>query len=144
MTRPLKPATDRREINQTRLRVRDLERRVPAGDWIYVGTYPGDRKTTIDSPPFVNGWTNTGDGTSDTDELTKFRWLIGLGANLELQVNASGGDQGTIIFTLPADYWPAVGKQTIAADDGAGNYTPVTVVPRDDGTTLADVYAGRV
>lgn len=144
MTRPLKPATDRREINQTRVRVRDLERRVPAGDWVYVGTYPDDPKTTVDSPPFQNGWSNTGDGTEGEDELTKFRWLIGLNASFEIFVNVDGGDAGTVIFTIPADYWPAVGKQTIDATDTDGNFTCVTVVPRTDGSGEADVYQGRV
>ena len=51
MTRPLKPATDRRQINHAVGRVRDLERRVPAGDWIYVGDFPSDPGTTDDSPP---------------------------------------------------------------------------------------------
>lgn len=143
MTRPLKPATDRRAINDTRLRVRDLERRVPAGDWIYVGTYPTDANTTVDSPPWQNGWSNTGDGTPGSDQLTKFRWEIGLGAKIEMFVNADGGDAGTLMFTLPADYWPAVGKQTLDCTDLNGNFTCVTVIPRTDGSNMADVYQGR-
>ena len=144
MTRPLKPATDRRQINHAVGRVRDLERRVPAGDWIYVGDFPSDPGTTEDSPPFQNGWANTGDGSAGTDELTKFRWKIGLGASIDLVFNCDGGANGSVIFTLPADYWPAVGKQTIDCTDNDGQFTCVTVVPRDDGTNEADVYQGRV
>lgn len=144
MTRPLKPATDRRQINHAVVRVRDLERRVPAGDWVYVGSYPGDPNTTVDSPPFQNGWANSGDGTAEGDELSKFRWLIGFGWSLDLYINVDGGDAGTIIFTLPADYWPATGKQTIDGTDADGNFTCVTVVPRTDGSNEADVYQGRV
>jgi hypothetical protein len=144
VTRPLKPATDRREINQSRLRIRDLERRVPAGDWVYVGNYPSDLRTTPDSPPFQNGWFNSGDGTPGTDELTKFRWKIGLGAEITMHVNVDGGDPGTVIFTLPADYWPASGKQTLDCTDADGNFACVTVVPRSDGSNMADVYQGRV
>lgn len=143
MTRPLKLATDRREINHARIRVRDLERRVPAGDWVYVGAYPTDPGTTPDSPEFVNG-SNTGNGSVSEDELTRFRWKIGLGAALELQVNVDGVDPGEIIFTLPPFYWPSIGKQPFPAVDNGGGPTCVTVVPRDDGSSMADVYAGRL
>lgn len=119
-----------REINRLRNR--------SAGRWIYVGTYPTDPDTTSDSPPFQNGFLNNGDGTLTNDQLTRFRWLLGGG--IELQININGGGSGLVIFSLPSGYWFG-GKQTYAAVDVAGNPTCYTIIPNGDG---ADVYMGRV
>src|ERR1700757_3708037 len=93
------PSGTRLALNRIGLRIRNLERRIIAGDWIYVGTYPEDTNTTPESPPFQNSFVNSGDGGSAADQLTRFRWHVGLGAGLELQINATGGDDGDIIFT---------------------------------------------
>lgn len=137
--RPLYEKTDATRLAGLRRDVEHLRRR-GAGRWIYVGTYPVDPNTTIDSPTFADPWLNSGDADASTDELTRFRWLQGGG--LEIQVNVTGGAEGTIIFTLPTSYWDG-GKQTVPADNN-GTYFPLTIVPRTDGSGEADVYAGRV
>lgn len=130
------------ETRDTRIAkiARDVERlkRRSAGRWIYVGTYPTDPSTTEDSPPFQNGFVNNGDGTSTADQLTRFRWLLGGG--VEIQINVTGGGIGLVIFTLPDGYWDS-GKQTYAAVAVDGTPTCYTIVPNGLG---ADVYMGRV
>jgi hypothetical protein len=119
---------------------RDIEglKRRGAGRWVYVGTYPTDPNTIDISPPFQSGFVNNGDGTSAADQLTRFRWLLGGG--VEIQINVTGGGVGLIIFSLPDKYWEG-GKQTFAAVDIAGNFQCYTVVPNGAG---ADVYMGRI
>jgi hypothetical protein len=138
--RPLYEETRDTRIAKLRRDIERLKRR-SAGRWIYVGNYPTDPQTTSDSPPLQGVWVNSGDATDDTDQLTRFRWLLGGG--LEIQLNVTGGGNGTIIFTLPNEYWEG-GKQTVPAVDDLGGPTCFTIVPRNDGTGEADVYAGRV
>lgn len=137
--RPLYEETRDTRIAKIQRDVERLKRR-SAGRWIYVGAYPGDPQTTTDSPPFQNDWVNNGDGTLTEDQLTSFRWLLGGG--VEFHVNVTGGDLDTVIFTLPNGYWDRA-KQTVPADNN-GIYFPLTIVPRDDGSGEADVYAGRI
>jgi hypothetical protein len=138
--RPLYEHTRDTRLAIARHDIEGLKRR-GAGRWIYVGTYPDDPDTTSDSPPFQNGWVNSGDGTLAADQLTRFRWLLGGGT--EIHINATGGTTGTIIFTLPNLYWDAA-KQTFPAVDDTGAFISFTVVPRNDGSGEADVFAGRV
>jgi len=135
--RPLYEETHDTRIAGARRSIRELKRR-GAGRWITVGTYPTDPDTTSDSPPLQSGFVNNGDGTSAADQLTRFRWLLGGG--VEIQINVTGGGVGLIIFSLPAGYWDG-GKQTFAAVDVSGNPTCYTIVPNGAG---ADVYMGRV
>ena len=138
--RPLYEQTHDTKIAGLRRDVERLKRR-SASRWVYVGQYPDDPQTTSDSPPWQDPWVNTGDGSIAADQLTRFRWLLGGG--FEIQINATGGEPGTIMFTIPAGYWDG-GKQTFTAADDSSNFTCFTVVPRDDGSNQADVYAGRV
>jgi hypothetical protein len=135
--RPLYEQTHDTRIAGLRREVERLKRR-SAGRWIVVGTYPTDPDTTEDSPPLQNGFVNNGDGTSANDQLTRFRWVLGGG--IEIQINVSGGGVGLVIFSLPDEYWDG-GKQTFSAVDLDGNFTCYTIVPNGAG---ADVYMGRV
>lgn len=104
-------------------RVPALERQV-SGRWIYVGDYPGDPDTTIDSPLWIPTWVNIGPPKT----LTRFRYLIGTG--FELQMNATGGAPGSDMFQLPDDlgrYFPDQGELTLAAVDSVGGFTCYTI-----------------
>lgn len=74
------------------------------GPWIDVGigVHP-------DTPPFEGDWTGT----------ARFRWLIGGGFEIEMEV---AGTAGTTIFTLPSYLWPDIETPWLPAvnpDDGS-------------------------
>lgn len=91
-------------------RIRRTERET-AGPWIYVGTVGVDADTTPDSPPFENGWANSGGGL----QPMRFRWVKDKGT--EIQGSMSDGTLGVAAFTLPVDYRPANEVRLAASDD---------------------------
>lgn len=112
MTRPLKPATDRRAINDAVGRINSLERRTP-GPWQYVGD--------PSFVPFTNG-SNAAPTAGIPDPVPlRIRWT--LGAGLEIQGDVTGLSPGDEVCTFPADYSPEHDSPVHGHDD-TGNYVP--------------------
>lgn len=152
--RPLFPETPATRAAQLERRVTRLERRA-VGRWVWVSgiALSGDG-TGIDAPTWTDSrmaggaftwqgtWGDVGDGSHGQDGLTRYR----LGpSGIELILNATGGSLGDLMFTLINGFWdPRDGKQTFSATDDTAAFTCYTIVPRNDFSAFADVYAGRV
>lgn len=86
--------------------------------WHYVGE--------TGEPAFQNGWANVGGALAPM----RFRLVVGphatsgdidtRNASLEIQGSVTGGDSGTVVFTLPAGYWPSHELHLPASDDLGG------------------------
>lgn len=93
--------------------------------WINVGTYPTDPGTTPDSPPFESPWTNVGSPEAPVSFKRFLNWVHIRGA-------FTGGDDGTVVFTLPPLYVPAFRQMLLLPlGDGSGS---ATVLVDIDGT----------
>lgn len=157
--KPLFPPTAAGRTAGVERRVRMLEQR-NVSRWVYVNGIPAPGssaqidETGIDATTWTDSnlpgvsftwqspWTEGGGLDANSDALTKYR--VGF-SGFEMVLNAAGGTVGTIMFTLLADYWDYTeGKQTFTATDDQGNFTCYTIVPRNDYSACADVYAGRV
>jgi hypothetical protein len=91
---------------------------------VYVGTFPGDPDTTVDSPPFENGWSNAGGGRQ------RLRFRRTNENQTEFDGFVTGGDNGTVVTTLPdAIYIPLEEQEASGFVDG----TPCRWVLRTDG-----------
>lgn len=91
------------------------EKRQPIShDWVYVGTYPTDPHTTVDSPPFQNSWANVpgGDG-----HAVPARFRISPDDNLEVEGSFGGGVSGTVAWTLPTGWRRDYRKLVVISDD---------------------------
>lgn len=89
------------DLRGLRDRVTVIENSDGSWPWIYVGDYPADPFTTPDSPPFQNGWANVG----PPYHLVAFKRFLNW---VKIRGAFSGGDDGTIVFTLPALYVPSM------------------------------------
>jgi hypothetical protein len=89
------------------------------GPWHYVGA--------LGEPAFQSGWVNVGGGLA----ALRFRLLVGSpaddgdsiddrGTSLEIQGSVTGGDSGTVVFTLPEGYRPSHELRLPASDDSGG------------------------
>lgn len=110
-------------------RVRALERRnIGVGPWIYAGTYPTDPDTTPDSPPFQNGWGNTGGGL----ERLRFRWRFG-GEPPDIEGSVTGGTVLVAVITLPDDprFRPPAEIRYASLNDADG-LAAVSLLPNGD------------
>jgi hypothetical protein len=87
--------------------------------WIHIGTVgvdgvdyllkqknpqPYQYGDTPGPPPFQNGWTNAIAAAGGNYEPVAFRW--GWDNHLEIKGAFTGGADGTVVFTLPARFWP--------------------------------------
>ncbi len=111
-------------------RTRALERR-PPGTWIYVGDFPTDPDTTIDSPPFENGWANAGGGAQ------RLRFRRTNENQLEVEGSITGGTgiiDGTVVTTMPDPiYIPLEDSPPVA---GIYDGKPCEWVLRSDGSLV--------
>lgn len=82
-----------------------------AHEWVYVGTYPDDPLTTVDSPPFENSWANTG------GDAVPARFRLAPDDLLEIEGAFGGGAPGTVAWTLPASWRPDYRKKLVACRD---------------------------
>ncbi len=85
---------------------------IPPGQWIYVGDYPGDPDTTPDSPPFLNGWSNTGGG------LRRLRFRLTNENAVEVEGNITGGPANTVAVTLAGVYSPSEDTPIVGTVEG--------------------------
>jgi hypothetical protein len=94
-------------------RIGDLER-YPPGRWIYVGTYPTDPDTTPDSPPFENGWENSGGGARRLRFRRNSDW------SLDVEGVVTSGGSGDVVTILNALYRPS---EDVEAPGVGGDWT---------------------
>lgn len=99
---------------------------IPAlkADWIYVGTYPTDPNTTVDSPPFENGAVNEG------GQAVPARFRFAPDQRLDIE-GAWDATDGVASWHLPATWIPDKTKKIVISDD-AGNIKVVQVQGVDD------------
>ncbi len=110
-------------------RTRSLERR-PPGTWIYVGDFPTDPDTTIDSPPFENGWANAGGGAQ------RLRFRRTNENQLEVEGSITGGTgiiDETVVTTMPDPIYIPLEEQTTP---GIYDGKPCEWVLRSDGSLV--------
>lgn len=69
----------------------------PPSHWIYVGDYPDDDGTTVESPVFENGWENAPGGQP-------LRFRLDLSWTLIVEGDIRFGEVGTVVTTIPEDY----------------------------------------
>lgn len=91
---------------------------VETEEWHYVGD--------SGEPAFQNSWANAGDPYAPL----RFRLVTGRGAStgdidtrrasLEIQGSVTGGDSGTVVFTLPDGFRPSHELHLPASDDLGG------------------------
>lgn len=106
-------------LREHRERIAALELSDGSDGWIYVGTYPGDPGTTPESPPFENGWSNAGAPNAPVSFKMFLNWVHIRGA-------FTGGADGTVVFTLPAEYAPIYAQPSIGPlADGSGVWSYV-------------------
>ncbi len=110
-------------------RTRALERR-PPGTWIYVGDFPTDPDTTVDSPPFENGWVNTGGGA----QRLRFRRTNENQLVVEGSITGPTGSlDGTVVTTMPESFYNPSEVQTA---NGLYNNVPCEWTLNPDGTLV--------
>lgn len=108
-SRRLAPPTHAGATRALRDDLRELQR-VP-GQWIAVGTYPGDAGTVPESPPFQNGWGNVGSGNA------ALSFYVDKWRRVHIRGAVQGGAMGSVIFTLPTEYRPESTERFIVAGD---------------------------
>jgi hypothetical protein len=83
--------------------IRDVEdlKRTP-GQWIVVGTFPGDPGTVPESPPFLNGFANADPALG----WPKVQFKIDKWRHVDIIGAPVGGALGAVIFQLPFEYRP--------------------------------------
>lgn len=122
MSRPKELPTDKVVGRRNQRGVDELRHRGPS-TWVYVGTWPTDDYTTLDSPPWQNGWAHAG----DPYDRVAFRWDEH--GRLEFKGHATGGSAATVAFTLPDEYRPDSALTTTdVGTTAAGSPVPTTAL----------------
>lgn len=115
MTSSIRQVTTELALKQHNARLTALERSDGSGRWVAVNP-EGGPDTDPEGPEFQNGWANVG-GQAPVAFKRYDNWVHIRGA-------FSGGTDGTIVFTLPEEYWPIFPViQTGAFADGSGTFT---------------------
>jgi hypothetical protein len=132
MPRPLRAASTQRELARTGGRARNLERRFPGHDWVYVGTFPTDSLTTSDSPPFENG------AVREAPPAVPPRFRFAPDRRLDIE-GAWDSTDGVPSWHMPTLWVPDYTKKIVISDDvgnikvvqvqGVGDADPGAVIP---------------
>jgi hypothetical protein len=131
MPRPPKVPGTPREVSRIGGRARNLERRFPGFDWVYV-TYTGDTRTaadgtalaTSDSPSFENG------ATPEAVPAVQPRFRFAPDRRLDIE-GAWDATDGVASWHMPTLWIPDFTKKIVISDD-AGNIKVVEVQGVDD------------
>ncbi len=119
-------------LRDHRQRIAFLEGSDGSNEWVYVGTYPTDPLTSIESPPFENSWTNIGGGQAPVSFKRFLNWVHIRGA-------FTGGADNTVVFTLPPAYRPLYPQAIVGPlTDGTGAWTCIV------GTDGTVTYVTRI
>jgi hypothetical protein len=109
----------------------DGEDTLEDGPWHNVGAT--DDVEFPDPVLFQNGWGNQGGGKMDM----RFRKLLGIG--YEIQGSVTGGDPGTVVFSLPVGYYDPGGEIRLTAVKDDNTIVVLRIAPAT-GPARADVY----
>lgn len=101
-------------LREHRQRISNLENSDGSGPWVFVG---GSDPL---SPPFLNGWGNTGAPQADVSFKRFLNWV-------HLRGGFIGGALNTIVFVLPEFFRPAALTPMLVPVGDASGFSTVTV-----------------